>query len=780
MSTKTTFKRVALVAVASMGFGMLSVVPSNATDLTVDQCTALTATPFYASTVVGTAATNVATITTSAGTVADACAVTATVSSAPIGSVATPTLTIGTAANANYTLAQTSAAVVTLTKAGTPAGQTGEALGTLSFTPDVAGKYVIKMTPKVTAVTAGALANSAGVAYLTVYATGTGATVASAGVGTATITGVVGGQAQFNYVPALTTNALTAATVWTVANAGTGTITTASGLYATVPTASAGTADAMTAISGAWGTSTGSVAPTNGSTADFSAGVSLSNGSRTTPHVFSFTASSSAAGTQTISINAISATTGAPTLVKTVTITWGTAAVAGSLSTAFLNTSGTYAASNETGPSVAKAASTAVGANIGVTLKDASGNALIGQKLTVSVAGPGAVVIHPLTVAEGSLLDYDATGGALTTAGVRGSTDTTANVTNLWYIGISADGTAGTSTITISVGTTVIATKTLTFYDVAATVSVVQVYSVARAGSTGYTLGSSVTNELSTDVYVAAVYVNVTDSAANDVAATVTCLPTDITVISGCTISADSGTYGYGTGGYVASVTSAPNGVSGASTTVVFRTQLASGAYVTSAPVTFTLGGSIASTVVTLDKSSYLPGEAMVLTVVGKDSSANTTYDGQAMAYSIASNKPVGGALPSAAGKFALGKKATSATSPTLYAPALEGPFTITVTGNEATYTKVTASGTVEGGTATAAANAATDAAAEATDAANAATDAANAAAEAADAATAAAQDASDAVAALSAQVATLIAGLKAQLTALTNLVIKIQKKVKA
>ncbi|MTB03373.1 MAG: hypothetical protein F2929_02290, partial [Actinobacteria bacterium] len=30
MSTKTTFKRVALVAVASMGFGMLSVAPSSA------------------------------------------------------------------------------------------------------------------------------------------------------------------------------------------------------------------------------------------------------------------------------------------------------------------------------------------------------------------------------------------------------------------------------------------------------------------------------------------------------------------------------------------------------------------------------------------------------------------------------------------------------------------------------------------------------------------------------------------------------------------------------
>jgi len=80
----------------------------------------------------------------------------------------------------------------------------------------------------------------------------------------------------------------------------------------------------------------------------------------------------------------------------------------------------------------------------------------------------------------------------------------------------------------------------------------------------------------------------------------------------------------------------------------------------------------------------------------------------------------------------------------------------------------------------TTAATAAADAAAEATDAANAATDAANAAAEAADAATAAAQDAADAVAALSAQVSSMMSSLKAQLTALTNLVIKIQKKVKA
>jgi hypothetical protein len=96
------------------------------------------------------------------------------------------------------------------------------------------------------------------------------------------------------------------------------------------------------------------------------------------------------------------------------------------------------------------------------------------------------------------------------------------------------------------------------------------------------------------------------------------------------------------------------------------------------------------------------------------------------------------------------------------YAPAGNNTVAVTVTAE------------------TTAAQIAADSAAEATDAANAATDAANAAAEAADAATAAAQDAADAVAALSTQVSEMVSALKKQITALTNLVIKIQKKVKA
>ena len=120
---------------------------------------------------------------------------------------------------------------------------------------------------------------------------------------------------------------------------------------------------------------------------------------------------------------------------------------------------------------------------------------------------------------------------------------------------------------------------------------------------------------------------------------------------------------------------------------------------------------------------------------------------------------------------------ATDSASPAGYSEGVEVDSTLAAGISSATATVTFGAGEDP---AAANAQAATDAAAEATDAANAATDAANAAAEAADAATAAAQDAADAVAALSTQVSEMVNALTKQITALTNLVIKIQKKVKA
>ena len=195
------------------------------------------------------------------------------------------------------------------------------------------------------------------------------------------------------------------------------------------------------------------------------------------------------------------------------------------------------------------------------------------------------------------------------------------------------------------------------------------------------------------------------------------------------------------------------------------------------------------------DKASYLPGESAVITVAVLDKNGLPVADGTYALFTAATTSSLAmaqGTLPGTvatgvlAGEVKIGS--TSSTRGkgigtfTVNLPVTEG--TVIVKGTNAldglAATVVSATTVVENATVNSAIAAAGDAAAEATDAANAATDAANAAAEAADAATAAAQDAADAVAALSAQVTTMMNAMKAQLTSLTNLIIKIQKKVKA
>ena len=266
---------------------------------------------------------------------------------------------------------------------------------------------------------------------------------------------------------------------------------------------------------------------------------------------------------------------------------------------------------------------------------------------------------------------------------------------------------------------------------------------------------------------------------------TLSCVSSDPLVIASCAFTDN------GDGSYSMDLTSATGSVSGKTSNITVRVVdpavTTSTSYITATAVAVTTGGSVDKVTITTDKVSYAAGEQMVVTVKAVDSLGNPVYDGAALA-ALSSNKSVTG-LTNVNTAFAGGvadsiyrdTDGTVLTTYRVFAPASGGDFNIYLDYTNAALASVraTATATVADGT-TSAANAATDAANEATDAANAATDAALAAADAADAATAAAQDASDAVAALSATVATLIASLKAQLTSLTNLVIKIQKKVKA
>jgi len=204
-----------------------------------------------------------------------------------------------------------------------------------------------------------------------------------------------------------------------------------------------------------------------------------------------------------------------------------------------------------------------------------------------------------------------------------------------------------------------------------------------------------------------------------------------------------------------------------------------------------------ATMALSFDKATYLPGEKATLTLTMKDAAGNIVA-GATDNTTFASVFATGGVVSSYAfssgdtttATFVKPSVVTGLKTWTVYMPltpvealtvyAIPGAaFSAAYQAANALSTTTTVKATVSVGN-TAGVDAALDAANEATDAANAATDAALAAADAADAATAAAQDASDAVAALSASVSKMISNLRAQITSLTNLVIKIQKKVKA
>jgi len=461
--------------------------------------------------------------------------------------------------------------------------------------------------------------------------------------------------------------------------------------------------------------------------------------------------------------------------VQTISLTVGAAAgFSSGLTTSILDTADSYNnAADEEGLAISKTAGTNA-ASILVTIKDTTGAALNGQRVVAEVtSGPG-------------LVDVVADGVAYADASARSDSLTLAANSNVARIHVTADGTAGTSVITVKVTDPVTLatlgtyTETLWFYGTVATLEVAaQNLFVAKASAAGAKLGSDAAGATwATVATTPAVYLVAKDSSGNVVPGlAITGLSSDTSVIGASTCTGDDATAGDGPGYYNCSVTSAAGGTSGKSATVTFRTQLATGAYVSATPVTFKLGGALATGALTLDKSSYAAGEAMVVTRTALDAAGNAVYDGVASP-AVIFNKAIGGTAP-AAGEFINGKSASSSTKPTVFAPSIGGEFEARasfVNGTTGVSTQKTTTATVESG----AAEAAVDAANEATDAANAATDAANAAAEAADAATAAAQDAQAAVAALATQVASLIAGIKAQITALTNLVIKIQTKVKA
>ncbi len=442
--------------------------------------------------------------------------------------------------------------------------------------------------------------------------------------------------------------------------------------------------------------------------------------------------------------------------VQTINITVaGATAYSPSLSTAYIN--GAIAAPSSSTDLVAVSASKALpaaqAAVITVTLKNTAGGAMNGETISATVSGPGTLGIN----ATPGTYNPASTGRALTQA--LGASNNIGNV-SVW-----SDGTAGVSTITISVtdavsgATTVLATKTVTFYGAVASLKVIsQNYFVGKAGggTSGLTTGLSASSD------TPAVTVAALDANGNVVPGqTITGLSSNTAIIASSTVAEDTagndatGFYG-GPGYYNASVTTAGLTTSGQSATVTYRYTPDGGLTYISAPaVTFTLGGTPASVTFALDSATYAPGAKATLTVTAKDSAGNPVADGNyanLLAAAASSNAATQGTLPGVSVTTSKGVK-----SYTFYAPV--SPVAFTITGTLGTSVALAAQGTTVSASAT--------------------VKAAPVDTTAIDAATAAAKAASAAVAALSVTVASLIASVTAQLRALTIIVKKIQSKLK-
>jgi len=885
MSTKTTFKRIALVAVAALGFGMLSVVPSSATYPT----TLSLGTPTNTSAAVTgqlqtmnlpvtfTTAAATDTVTVSAVIVAKpATSALALNSTAPVDAVAggattraTPaTVYTGTASNnsgiwAITSVAVTSAAPLTVNQAFT-------------FTPDVAGSYSIAyfIDGADATVTPTGLIKSGdpSIKYLTV-------TVVDQPAVNAVITQPVAGTFAVRDATSLSDggwlrfNATNAAGTLTRIDAG-------QQMLITVPTGVTLRKKTVTDASNVSTITTGltQTATTYGlTTSDFNAAgytylnfTAAAAGSYTvTASIAGQTATAASIAIVFKAVNVLATACGDATLADATTVTAPKIiTTTGALQGVSTINVATTATSNTFGVCAAVAAATTT-AGLGYV-----GVALVDSAKTAHGSGVALTADYAVLVA-----DEDHTGGTAPTDGTSGlavgyfsvpnaltATATSSTKTySLFALGTSLTAAAITSNAITTVVTGEASGATNTYAgvtlkpasalkvvnggSVTVTATYVDQYGAAKAGlaivaSVSGRNTSTVSTNLVTDA-TGLVSFSLTDAAPTSatltdtitftggaaasfvityvsslVATTMTTSPSATTAdtaakavdkgaidVSGTpSDGADSVTAtlkdanGVGIAGLPVTIT-LPAGVSLKSTSPAVAytssTGVATWSVYTSTAGTYALtfaGGG-------LTKTSYLKwtaGSARVVSVTSGTSSNGITpvtikvtdAYGNGVASTAVSLVATGGYFQ---GLPMTSSQNTSADGSIVVAFVGSGSVKATISGGQsldlAGYVGTTAvagfpagvaSATAAADGGTSAAETASDAAAEATDAANAATDAANAAAEAADAATAAAQDAADAVAALSAQVASLISGLKAQLTALTNLVIKIQKKVKA
>ena len=511
---------------------------------------------------------------------------------------------------------------------------------------------------------------------------------------------------------------------------------------------------------------TGTVIAANGLSAVFPGGDTSTAGIATyaglpAGFIRSIRINTPAAGTLTISVyNATtkganpSAYNSTPDLTKTITVS--AAGVSGTVSAAL---STVYDSTTTSTTANANMSSVLVSANAGGSSAQVRYDAafLDANGVNLSTSKPTATWSVTLT-GPGSLLAAGASGLSGTTAGARVLTGTGGSPAVLLF----GDGTSGTSTLTFSSGSTVIATKTVVFYSTTVkSLSATVLNKYVGIPVTGYTEPRSATSTGSNDTYIS---VTAKDATGNSVpSASLTATSSDATVVTAGTVVYDSTDLTY----YV-NLT----GVARGKATITIKDS--TGLITTTADVQVVK--AVADKVVfSTNNASYSAGEKVKvqLTATTSDSEpiADGTYAGlikDTMTTTIALGS---GSLFGTSGNNPSFQNGVASIS--VYAPMFSGTIGVSYyLGSAKTLMStalqaVAAAGTEQTGSIVI--NGQGDSSSLAYDAASAATDAANNAYEEAQNATQAASDALAAVKALAVQVKALIA-----------LVNKIKAKLKA
>ena len=668
-----SLKKVAAVAVASLGFGLLSVVPARAASATVSTTTSITLSAATASVAVGTAVTATATF---AGTAVSAAACTvATAETFPTdATVAGATSSTGASLTAATLAAQaTAGGNIAPTTTGTSGAWS--ATTTLSLTPDKPGIYTIVMT-------------------MTAAQCSTNSADPAAGVPTATWTVYAGYSANSTYAnKAFPTQGSNTTTGWAGTSAGQATVRITNFPIATAATYYVTTDNGaiLSYTDRDTNSNTGSFANTNGTNLGNGFNFALDGSSAASDAVDVTVTDTGSPAATIVKVVTYDAGTGASSTFVTATVTWGVAATpSAQYSLLTLNAGTGTTASGAAADTTATIASRSLSSGaavekfrIQVVVKDQYDVVYTGATLAASVTGPASLGING-TANSGDVVGGTSVSEAMTSASV-GS------------ISVFNNGTAGTAVITITATTpagvaTTLGTKTVKFAGSASKAVISQNLFIAKA-ATQLGLTPAVTNTTgnwSTTATTPAFQVSLTDSTgiAPMSGATVKMTSSDATVIvvGTCaeltTVGSPAATNPVAAGTFDCSVSGATGAASGKTATVAFSVlNTTTGLYdaLGSTPITFTIGGAIDKCVIASDKASYDPGAAVNLTATCTDSSGNKPFDGQTPYVAISSNKTFGGALPTTSAEINNGKTSTTGSTGVagLYAPSVVGAVTI-------------------------------------------------------------------------------------------------------